>query len=70
VTGGEVIEILDDGEEDVLNEYEQEEVLIKIEPDQTVGATTELESDTKKSGQIKIANRRFEDYELYTTVEE
>ena len=70
MTGGEVIEILDDGEEDVLNEYEQEEVLIKIEPDQTVGATTELESDTKKSGQIKIANRRFEDYELYTTVEE
>ncbi len=50
VTGGEVIKILDDDEEDVLNKYKQEEVLIKIEPDQTVGATTELESDTRKSG--------------------
>ena len=68
VTGGEVIEILDDDEEDMLNEYKREEVLIKIEPDQTVGATAELESDTRKSGRIKIANRRFEDYELYTTM--
>ena len=30
VTGGEVIEILDNNEEDVLNKYEQEEVLVKI----------------------------------------
>ena len=52
VTGGEVIMILDDDEEDELNEYKQEEVLIKIEPDQTVGATTatELESNTRNSG--------------------
>jgi hypothetical protein len=51
VTGGEVIEILDDDEEDVLNEYEREEVLVKIEPDQTaVGATTELESNMRRSG--------------------
>ncbi len=57
VTGGEVIEILDDDEEDMLNEYEQDEVLVKIEPDQTVGATAELESDKKRSGRIKIANR-------------
>jgi len=71
VTGGEVIEILDDDEEDVLNEYEREEVLVKIEPDQTaVGATTELESDMRRSGRIKIANRQFEDYQLYTTVED
>jgi hypothetical protein len=70
VTGGEVIEILDNDKEDVLNEYKQEEVLIKIEPDQTVGATDELESDTRKSVRIKIADRRFEDYELYTTMEE
>ncbi len=45
-------------------------MLVKIELDQTVGATAELESDTRKSGRIIIANRRFEDYELYTTVEE
>jgi hypothetical protein len=36
-TGGEVIEILDDNEEDVMNEYKQEEVLPKIKPDQTDG---------------------------------
>jgi hypothetical protein len=70
VTGGEVIEILDDNKEDVLNKYEREEVLIKIEPDQTVGATAELECDTRRSGRIKIANRQFEDCKLYTTMEE
>ncbi len=46
-TGGEVIKILDDDEEDVLNEYERDEVLVKIKPDQTVGATAELESDKR-----------------------
>jgi len=69
VTGGEVIEIFDDNEEDVMNEYELEEVLVKIKPDQMVGATAELESDKRRSERIKIANRQFEDYELYTTVE-
>jgi hypothetical protein len=49
VTGGEVIEILDDNEEDVMNEYELEEVLVKIKPDQMVGATAELESDKRRS---------------------
>ena len=70
VMGGEVTKRLDDDKEDVLNEYEQEKVLIKIEPDQTVGASNELASDTRRSGITKTANRRFEDYELYTTVEE
>ncbi len=72
VTGGEVIEILDDNEEDMLNEYEREEVLVKIKPDQTVGATAELESDTRKSEQIKLltGDSRTMSYELYTTVEE
>jgi hypothetical protein len=28
-----------------------------------------LASDTRRSGQTKIANRQFEDYDLYTTVE-
>jgi hypothetical protein len=36
-TGGEVIKILDDNKEDVMNEYKQEEVLLKINPDQTDG---------------------------------
>ncbi len=44
-------------------------MLVKIEPDQTVGATAELESNTRRSGQAKIANRQFEDYELYPTGE-
>jgi hypothetical protein len=29
----------------ILNEYERAEVLVKIEPDQTLGATAELESN-------------------------
>jgi hypothetical protein len=33
--GGEVIEILNDDEEDVMNKYKQEEVLPKIKLDQT-----------------------------------
>jgi hypothetical protein len=31
----------------VLNKYEQEEVIVKIKPDQTVWATDELESNTR-----------------------
>jgi hypothetical protein len=53
-----------------MNGYKREEVLVKIKPDQMVGATAELESDTRRSGRIKIANRQFKDYELYTTMEE
>ena len=49
VTGGKVIEILDDNEEDVLNKYEREEVIVKTEPDQMVGATSELESEVLES---------------------
>ena len=30
--------ILNDNKEDVMNEYEQEEALVKIEPDKTDGA--------------------------------
>ena len=54
-----MIKILDDDKEDMLNEYERDEVLVKIKPDQTVGATAELESDKRRSGRIKIANRQF-----------
>jgi hypothetical protein len=32
VMGGEVIEILDDEEEEAINKYVQEEILMKIEP--------------------------------------
>ena len=43
---------------------------MKVEPDETDGATAELVSNTRRSGQTRIANRQFEDYELYVTVEE
>jgi hypothetical protein len=69
VTGAEVIEILDDNKEDVMNEYEQEDVLVQVNPDQMVGATAELASNTRRSGRTKIENRQFKDYELYTTLE-
>ena len=58
VTRAEVIEILDDNKEDVMNEYEQEDVLVQVNPDQMVGATAELASNTRRSGQTKIANRQ------------
>jgi hypothetical protein len=32
--GGEVIEILDDEEEETINEFVQEEILVKLETDQ------------------------------------
>jgi hypothetical protein len=36
-TGGEVIEILDKDKKDVMNKYEQEEVLVKIKLDKSDG---------------------------------
>ncbi len=74
-TGGEVVEILYNEEEDELNKYKQEEVLPKIQPDQTEGehhaATGANEQgETRRSGQIRVANRQFEDNELHVTVEE
>ena len=58
VTGGEVIKILNDNKEEVMNEYKQEEVHVKVEPDETDGATAELVSNTRRSGQTRIANRQ------------
>ncbi len=61
-----MIEILD-------NEYKQEEVLPKIEPDQKDGehhTAASKQGETRRSGRVRIANRQFEDYELYVTVEE
>jgi hypothetical protein len=68
-TGGEVIEILNNKEEDVMNKYEREEVLPKIKPDQTDGehhaaAGASEQGETRRSGRVRVANRQFEDYEL------
>ena len=43
---------------------------MKVEPDKTDGATGELVSNMRRSDQTRIANRQFEDYELYVTMEE
>ncbi len=72
-----MIEILDDNDdndkEDVINKYKQEEVLTKTKPDQTDGehhTAASKQGETRRSGRLRVANRQFEDYELYSTVEE
>jgi hypothetical protein len=72
-TGGEVIKILNDNEEDVINKYKQEEVLPKIKPDQTDGehhTAASEQGETRRSGRVRFASSQFEDYELYVKVEE
>jgi hypothetical protein len=54
-TGGEVIKILNNKEEDVMNKYKQEEVLPKNKPDQTDGehhaaAGASEQGETRRSG--------------------
>jgi hypothetical protein len=54
-TGGEVIKILKNNEEDVMNKYKQEEVLPKIKPDQMDGehhtaAGASEQGETRRSG--------------------
>ena len=74
--GGEVIEILDNNKEDIMNEHKREEVLVKIEPDQADGEEHSTiiggsnEGESRRSERTRIANRQFEDYELYITTEE
>jgi hypothetical protein len=71
VSGGEVIEILNDNEEDAIDEYKQAEVLVKIKPDRE-GDRGEAgaQEGSRRSNRGRIANQQFEDYELYVTVEE
>jgi hypothetical protein len=71
VSGGEVIEILDDDEEDAIDEYKQAKVLVKMEPDREGDrAEAGAQDGSRRSNKGRIANRQFEDYELYVTVEE
>jgi hypothetical protein len=70
-SGGEVIEILDDNEEDAIDEYKQAEVLVKMEPDREGDRAEAGGPDgSGRSNRGRIANRQFEDYELYVNVEE
>jgi hypothetical protein len=75
VVGGEVIEILDNEEEEAINKYIQEEILMKVEPDQKEEVLQDVvqtakEEEPRRLAQAQIANRQYKDYDLYVTVEE
>jgi hypothetical protein len=79
----EVIELLDDNNEDVLNEFIQDDVAIKIverqnnedlrkvveEEDEDEG-NEPISDEPRKSSRERVPNKRFKDYELYITVAE
>jgi hypothetical protein len=78
----EVIELLDDDDEDILNDFIQDDVAIKIERQNSEDIRKIVEEDdeneegvpisdgTRKSSRERVPNRKFEDYELYVTVAE
>jgi hypothetical protein len=78
----EVIELLDDDDEDVLNNFIQEDVAIKIEQQNNEDLRKVVEEEDedeenepisdepRKSSRDRVPNRKFEDYELYVTVAE
>ena len=79
----EVVEILDDDDKDILNDFIQDDVAIKIERQNSEDTRKIVEEDdeneeevepisdgTRKSGRVKVPNRKYEDYELYVTVAE
>jgi hypothetical protein len=80
----EVIELLDDDDEDVLNNFIRDDVAIKIEQqnnedlrkvvedeDEDEDEENEPISDEpRKLSRDRVPNRKFEDYELYVTVAE
>jgi len=78
----EVVELLDDDEDDILNDFIQDDVAIKIERQKSEDTRKIVEEGdenkegepisvgTRKSGRVKAPNRRYEDYELYVTVAE
>ena len=54
VTGGEVIEILDNNAEDMMNKYHREEVLVKIEPDQILELLLSWQVTREGLGELKL----------------
>jgi hypothetical protein len=78
----EVIKLLDDEDEDILNDFIQDNVAIKIKrqnnddlrkivEDEDEAEEIELISDgTRKSSRAKVPNRKYMDYDLYVTVDE
>jgi hypothetical protein len=75
VMGGEVIEILDDEEEEAINKFVRDKILMKLEPDQVEEVLQDAVKTVKgdkprRSARAQIANRQYKDYELYVTLEE
>ncbi len=75
VMGWEEIEILDDEEEEAINKFMREEILMKLEPDQEEevpqDAVKTVEGDEpRRLARARIPNRQYKDYELWVTVEE
>ncbi len=82
-----IYEIPEDEEDEALDEYIKEEVLVKLEKDNYEDTMHTNDEDTmrtntlekisddndntnRRSGRQRIANRWYEDYELYVTAEE
>jgi hypothetical protein len=74
-----VLEILEDDEDEALDKYINEEVLVKLEKDNdedTMRINTlkkisdNNDSTNRRSGRQRIANQQYEDYEVYVTAEE
>ena len=78
----EVVELLDDDDEDILNDFIQDDVAIKTERQNSEDIRKIDEEDeeneeeepvsdaTRKSSRERVPNRKFKDYELYVTVAE
>jgi hypothetical protein len=71
----EVIEILNNKEEEVINKNLQEEIIMKVKPDQEEemqqnAVKSAKKKDLRRLAQAWISKRQYKDYELYVTVEE
>jgi hypothetical protein len=80
--GGEIIEILDEEDNDILDQYMKEEIsrqlyedeLSKIEEDRekedTPEETIKHDNHYRRLKQNRIANQQYQNYKLYVMVEE
>jgi hypothetical protein len=78
----EVIELLDDDDKDILNNFIQDDIAIKIERQNSENVRMIVEEEdekketepisdrTRKSSRAKVPNRKYVDYKLYITAAE
>jgi hypothetical protein len=78
----EVIKLLDDDDEDILNDFIQDDIAIKIKRHNNDNLRKIVEDEdedkelepicdgTRKSSRAKVPNRKYSDFELYVTVAE